>query len=168
MSEKNSSNAQLRRSAATRLLEHWEELCAALQEKEKWEMGRPNDRATVHALIRRHFTAILEKLEASGERERFLLTGFSPAQFRKAALYGMLYAARKYKPESGKEERQYLYFYARQEIRRQCMYYSHCLYVDPKTGKSFCAVPAFEKDFRRSGSILFQRRGSNAADNTEK
>ena len=74
----------------------------------------------------------------------------------------MLYAARKYKPESGKDERNYLYFYARQEIRRQCMYYSHCLYVNPKTGKSFCAIPALEKDFRRSGSILFQRRGKKS------
>ena len=168
MSEKNSSNAQLRRSAATRLLEHWEELRAALQEKEEWEMGRPNDRTTVHALIRRHFTAILEKLEASEERESFLLTGFSPAQFRKAALYGMLYAARKYKPESGKDERNYLFFYARQEIRKQCMYYSHCLCVNSRTGKTFCTVPAFEKDFRGSGSILFQRRGGKATDNAEK
>ena len=168
MSEKNSSNAQLRRSAATRLLEHWEELYAALQEKEEWEMGRPNDRATVHALIRRHFTAILKKLEASEERESFLLTGFSPAQFRKAALYGMLYAARKYKPESGKEERQYLYFYARQEILRQCVNYSHCFCVNPETGKSFCTIPAFDRDFRRSGGILFQRRGREAVDGAGK
>ncbi len=151
------------------LCKHWDELRAAFMKKKAREKRERNSREMVHALIRRHYAGIIRVLEASAaDRETFLATGFSPAQYRKAALYGMFYAARKYKPESEKDERNYLYFYARQEIRRQCMYYSHCLYVNPKTGKSFCAVPAFEKDFRGSGSILFQRRGGKAADNAEK
>ncbi len=146
-----------------RIEEHWDELCVAFREKKAREKRERNCRKMVHALIRRHYVGIIKTLEASTkDRETFLATGFSPAQYRKAALYGMLYAARKYKPESGKDKRNYLHFDARQEIRRQCMYYSHCLYVDPKTGKSFCAVPAFEQDFRGRGTILFQRRGSKS------
>ncbi len=165
MSESNSSPTQSKQRPRYRIEEHWDELCAAFREKKAREKKERNSREVVHGLIRRHYAAVIKTLEASAEdRERFLVTGFSPAQFRKAALYGMLYAARKYKPESGKNARKYLHFYARQEILRQCMYYSHCFYFNPKTGKSFCTVPAFERDFRRSGSILFQRRGSEGVD----
>ncbi len=151
------------------LSKYWDEFSAAFLEKKAREKRERNSREMVHALIRRHYAGIIRSLEAStDDRETFLATGFSPAQYRKAALYGMFYAARKYKPESGKDERNYLFFYARQEIRRQCMYYSHCFYVNPRTGKTFCSVPAFEKDFRGSGSILFQRHSSKAADNAEK
>lgn len=170
MSKSNSSPTQSKQRSRYRIKEHWwDELCAAFREKKAREKKERNSREMVHTLIRRHYTGIIKTLEASTkDRETFLATGFSPAQFRKAALYGMLYAARKYKPESGKDERNYLFFYARQEIRRQCMYYSHCLYVNPRTGKTFCTVPAFERDFRGSGSILFQRRGGKATDNAEK
>ena len=151
------------------LSKYRDELRAAFQEKKAREKRERNSREMVHALIRRHYAGIIRSLEAStDDRETFLATGFSPVQYRKAALYGMFYAARKYKPESGKDERNYLFFYARQEIRKQCMYYSHCLCVNSRTGKTFCTVPAFEKDFRGSGSILFQRRGGKATDNAEK
>ena len=165
MSKSNSSPTQSKQRSRYRIKEHWDELCAAFREKKAREKKERNSREMVHTLIRRHYTGIIKTLEASTkDRETFLATGFSPAQFRKAALYGMLYAARKYKPESGKDERNYLFFYARQEIRRQCMYYSHCLYANPRTGKTFCTVPAFERDFRGSGTILFQRRGSEIID----
>lgn len=151
------------------LSKYRDELRAAFQEKKAREKRERNSREMVHALIRRHYAGIIRSLEAStDDRETFLSTGFSPVQYWKAALYGMFYAARKYKPESGKDERNYLFFYARQEIRKQCMYYSHCLCVNSRTGKTFCTVPAFEKDFRGSGSILFQRRGGKATDNAEK
>ena len=165
MSKSNSSPTQSKQRSRYRIKEHWDELCAAFREKKAREKKERNSREMVHTLIRRHYTGIIKTLEASTkDRETFLATGFSPAQYRKAALYGMFYAARKYKPESGKDERNYLFFYARQEIRRQCMYYSHCLYVNPRTGKTFCTVPAFERDFRGSGTILFQRRGSEIID----
>ena len=169
MSKSNSSPTQSKQCSRYRIKEHWDELCAAFREKKAREKKERNSRAIVHGLIRRHYAGIISELESStDDREMFLATGFSPAQYRKAALYGMLYAARKYKPESGKDERNYLYFYARQEILRQCMYYSHCLYVDPKTGKSFCCIPAFEQDFRGRGTILFQRRGREAVDGAGK
>ena len=85
-----------------RIEEHWDELCVAFREKKAREKRERNCRKMVHALIRRHYVGIIKTLEASTkDRETFLATGFSPAQYRKAALYGMLYAARKYKPESG-------------------------------------------------------------------
>ena len=48
------------------------------------------------------------------------------------------------------------------------MNYSRCFCVNPETGKSFCMIPAFDRDFRRGGGILFQRRGRENVDGAGK
>ena len=48
------------------------------------------------------------------------------------------------------------------------MNYSRCFCVNPETGKSFCMIPAFDRDFRRGGGILFQRRGRETVDGAGK
>ena len=72
-----------------------------------------------YTLIRMPSAELMRKLEQSDDREIFLASAFTPAQFRKAVRYAMLYAAWKYKPESGKGEQKYLHFHAHQEVRRE-------------------------------------------------
>lgn len=146
------------KQASSRDRELLKKISAILREESKVKKREPNSRETVHALIRKYYAQIIKDLEQEKIRKTFLQIGFSPSQFRKAALYGMLRGARKYTPAAEKDAGKYLNFYARQEVLRQIVYYSHCFFINFKTGKSFCSVPALEKDACRSGRVIFRRR----------